>query len=67
LFPDLSCQQLVDRTGGNGGEKHAFGVGPTVAFCRAAADEDGSWSAERDQFMRLDGKIGNRSCGTLTP
>src|SRR5580704_13743815 len=45
------AEEFVDGAGGDCGEECAFRVGPAVALCGAAADEDGPRGAESDEFM----------------
>ena len=49
----LLSQQFVHRTGGYGGEEHAFGVGPSVAVGGSGADEHRARRAERNQLVRI--------------
>ncbi len=53
----LLAEKFVDGPGTHRREKHAFRVNPSVAIGRSAANEDGPWSAQGDQFVRVDWKI----------
>src|SRR5579862_2541126 len=53
----LFSEKFIDRAGGGGGHKRAFGIDPGVAVGRTAADEDGTGSAQRDQLVRIHWQI----------
>ena len=51
------AQKPVNRASFNLGKKHSFCVHPAIALGSAGADENGSRSAQRKQFMRVYGQI----------
>jgi hypothetical protein len=54
IFP---AQQPVHGPGADCGQEHALRIHPAVSLGRAAADEHGTRSTQRDQFVRIHGQI----------
>ena len=50
-------EKIVDWAGSGGGHKHSLSIGPAVSIGRTTTDEDGTRSAESDEFMRVYRKI----------